>query len=205
MGDRKSGASVQFRNFHLLLQNQTISIFEHQYHDMKLVRMLWTVIIIYILRWCLFRLMLSCCFFYDKYRDIMSSCLLQKALHATVFICIFFQHEAEYRLFMEAVKGNPGEKRLASQFMTRFFKHFPSLARETINALFDLCEDADVMVSINACFKLPGWISKLAGESEEQNMDGCLLLGQLICFHWKSYCALALHLSYGRIGVALPE
>ena len=60
-----------------------------------------------------------------------------------------FQHEAEYRLFMEAVKGNPGEKRLASQFMTRFFKHFPSLARETINALFDLCEDADVMVSIS--------------------------------------------------------
>lgn len=69
-----------------------------------------------------------------------------------VYKCInghLFQHEAEYRLFMEAVKGGPGEKRLASQFMTRFFKHFPSLARETINALFDLCEDGDVMVSVD--------------------------------------------------------
>ena len=73
-----------------------------------------------------------------------------------VYKCInghLFQHEAEYRLFMEAVKGGPGEKRLASQFMTRFFKHFPSLARETINALFDLCEDGDVMVSVDlGCF-----------------------------------------------------
>lgn len=64
-----------------------------------------------------------------------------------LYLFCYLQHEAEYRLFMEAVKGNPGEKRLASQFMTRFFKHFPGLARETINALFDLCEDADVMVS----------------------------------------------------------
>ncbi|KAK7098622.1 apoptosis inhibitor 5-like [Littorina saxatilis] len=65
------------------------------------------------------------------------------------------EHEAEYRLFMEAVKGNPGEKRLASQFMTRFFKHFPGLARETINALFDLCEDADVMIRKQAIKDLP--------------------------------------------------
>lgn len=52
---------------------------------------------------------------------------------------------------MEAIKGNSGEKRLASQFLTRFFKHFPALARETINALFDLCEDPDINVSVNAC------------------------------------------------------
>ncbi|KAL8614250.1 hypothetical protein ACOMHN_026467 [Nucella lapillus] len=56
------------------------------------------------------------------------------------------EHEAEYRLFMEAVKGNSGQKRLASQFMVRFFKHFPALARDTINAMFDLCEDGDVMI-----------------------------------------------------------
>jgi hypothetical protein len=52
---------------------------------------------------------------------------------------------------MDAVKGSPGEKRLASQFMTRFFKYFPSLARETINSLFDLCEDSDVMVGCLIC------------------------------------------------------
>lgn len=56
------------------------------------------------------------------------------------------QHEAEYRLFMEAVKGSQGEKRLASQFLTRFFKHFPGLARDAINAMFDLCEDNDINV-----------------------------------------------------------
>ena len=67
---------------------------------------------------------------------------------ALCYVCLF-QHEAEYRLFMEAVKGSSGEKRLASQFMARFFKHFPGLARDTINALFDLCEDGDVMVSTN--------------------------------------------------------
>lgn len=65
------------------------------------------------------------------------------------------EHEAEYRLFMDAVKGTTGEKRLASQFMTRFFKYFPSLARETINSLFDLCEDADVMIRKQAIKDLP--------------------------------------------------
>ncbi|KAK7491464.1 hypothetical protein BaRGS_00017293 [Batillaria attramentaria] len=65
------------------------------------------------------------------------------------------EHEAEYRLFMEAVKGSQGEKRLASQFLTRFFKHFPGLARETINALFDLCEDADVNIRKQAIKDLP--------------------------------------------------
>lgn len=74
------------------------------------------------------------------------------------------QHEAEYRLFMEAVKGSQGEKRLASQFLTRFFKHFPGLARDAINAMFDLCEDNDINVrmcifllafQVLFCFILP--------------------------------------------------
>ena len=47
------------------------------------------------------------------------------------------------------MKGGPGEKRLASQFIARFFKYFPSLANQAINALFDLCEDDDVMVGDN--------------------------------------------------------
>lgn len=47
------------------------------------------------------------------------------------------------------MKGGPGEKRLASQFVTRFFKYFPKLAYQAINALFDLCEDDDINVSIS--------------------------------------------------------
>ena len=48
---------------------------------------------------------------------------------------------------MSGVKGEGNAKRLASQFIARFFKHFPDLAEEAIDALFDLCEDDDVNVS----------------------------------------------------------
>lgn len=53
---------------------------------------------------------------------------------------------------ISAVKGGPGEKRLASQFVTRFFKYFPKLAYQAINALFDLCEDDDINVSLKSLF-----------------------------------------------------
>ena len=49
--------------------------------------------------------------------------------------------------FLEAVKGSTGEKRLAAQFIARFFKYFPDLATKAINSLFDLCEDSDITVS----------------------------------------------------------
>jgi hypothetical protein len=44
------------------------------------------------------------------------------------------------------VKRSEKEKRLASQFITRFFESFPLLYTEAINALIDLCEDDDVAV-----------------------------------------------------------
>lgn len=46
------------------------------------------------------------------------------------------------------VKGTPAEKRLASTFITRFFKHFPKLQDQAIDALLDLCEDEDNAVCI---------------------------------------------------------
>lgn len=49
---------------------------------------------------------------------------------------------------MEGVKGSTQEKILASQFITRFFKHFPSLSEQAVECLFDLCEDEDVSVGI---------------------------------------------------------
>lgn len=45
------------------------------------------------------------------------------------------------------MKGTPKEKRLASQFIARFFKHFPKLADQAIDAHLDLCEDEDMAVS----------------------------------------------------------
>lgn len=57
------------------------------------------------------------------------------------------QHEKEYLEILDSVKGTPSEKRLASQFIARFFKSFPHLAEKAIDAQLDLCEDADVAVS----------------------------------------------------------
>lgn len=58
------------------------------------------------------------------------------------------QHEKEYLEILSAVKGTPKEKRLASQFIARFFKCFPDLADQAIEAQLDLCEDDDVSVSV---------------------------------------------------------
>lgn len=60
-----------------------------------------------------------------------------------------FQHEVEFIEILEAVKGSSNEKRLASQFIARFFKYFPHLIDQAIEAQLDLCEDDDVSVSIN--------------------------------------------------------
>lgn len=48
---------------------------------------------------------------------------------------------------LAAVKGSPKEKRLASQFIARFFRNFPALADQALEAQLDLCEDDDVSVS----------------------------------------------------------
>jgi hypothetical protein len=50
---------------------------------------------------------------------------------------------------LAAVKGSDKEKRLASQFIAKFFHNFPNLAEQAIEAQFDLCEDDDVAVSTN--------------------------------------------------------
>jgi hypothetical protein len=48
---------------------------------------------------------------------------------------------------VSGVKGGSNEKRLASQFITRFFKYFSDLAEQVLDAMFDLCEDEDINVS----------------------------------------------------------
>lgn len=57
------------------------------------------------------------------------------------------EHEAEYKSIVEAVMSvSSNEKRLASQFTARFFKFFPHLAEESLQALFSLCQDADATI-----------------------------------------------------------
>lgn len=61
---------------------------------------------------------------------------------------LFQQHEGAFLSILAAVKGTQAEKRLASQFITRFFKFFPKLQENAIDAMLDLCEDEDNMVSL---------------------------------------------------------
>lgn len=63
-------------------------------------------------------------------------------------LVLFFQHKDAYQVILDGVKGGAKEKRLAAQFIPKFFKHFPELADSAINAQLDLCEDEDVSVRI---------------------------------------------------------
>ncbi|XP_063877428.1 apoptosis inhibitor 5-like [Scylla paramamosain] len=65
------------------------------------------------------------------------------------------EHEAEFLEILSGVKGGPGERRLTSQFIARFFRHFPNLQEQALNCLFDLCEDEDVAIRKQAIKDLP--------------------------------------------------
>ncbi|KAI5732925.1 hypothetical protein M8J76_005710 [Diaphorina citri] len=86
------------------------------------------------------------------------------------------EHVAEYADIIGAVKGSVNDKKLASQFITRFFKHFPSLMDQAIEALFDLCEDEDVSVRKQAIKDLPS----LCKENNEYTPKVTDILGQLL-------------------------
>lgn len=55
-------------------------------------------------------------------------------------------YELEYKEILNAVKGNAKEKKLAAQFIPKFFKHFPKLADTAIDRQLDLCEDEDQII-----------------------------------------------------------
>lgn len=65
-----------------------------------------------------------------------------------VGLSFILQHKDAYQVILDGVKGGPKEKRLAAQFIPKFFSNFPELADAAINAQLDLCEDEDVSVSI---------------------------------------------------------
>ena len=56
---------------------------------------------------------------------------------------------------MDAVHGSAKEKRLASQFIGKFFKHFPKLSEVAIDRQLDLCEDEDAQIRKQAIKDLP--------------------------------------------------
>uniref|UniRef100_G3NV06 Apoptosis inhibitor 5 n=1 Tax=Gasterosteus aculeatus aculeatus TaxID=481459 RepID=G3NV06_GASAC len=65
------------------------------------------------------------------------------------------QHKDAYQVILNGVKSGPKEKRLAAQFIPKFFSSFPELADSAINAQLDLCEDEDVSIRRQAIKELP--------------------------------------------------
>lgn len=86
------------------------------------------------------------------------------------------EHEKEYMEILTAVKGTPKEKRLASQFIARFFKHFPKLADQAIDAHLDLCEDEDIAIRKQAIKDLPS----LCKDNKEHTARIADILAQLL-------------------------
>ncbi|XP_033216197.1 apoptosis inhibitor 5 [Belonocnema kinseyi] len=86
------------------------------------------------------------------------------------------EHEKEYLEILTAVKGSAKEKRLASQFIARFFKHFPKLADQAIDAHLDLCEDEDMAIRKQAIKDLPS----LCKDNKEHTPRIADILAQLL-------------------------
>ncbi|XP_065225199.1 apoptosis inhibitor 5-like [Planococcus citri] len=86
------------------------------------------------------------------------------------------EYEKEYVEILAAVKGSPNEKRLASQFIARFFRNFPNLADQALEAQLDLCEDDDVAIRKQAIKDL----SSICKDNKEQVPKIADILAQLL-------------------------
>jgi hypothetical protein len=65
------------------------------------------------------------------------------------------QLESCYLSILSSVKGGQQEKQLCSQFIAKFFVHFPKHYDTAIDALLDLCEDDDINIRRHAIKELP--------------------------------------------------
>lgn len=57
------------------------------------------------------------------------------------------QNVNDYEGIIRAAKGSIKAKQLAAQLIPRFFKFFPSLSSQAVEAHFDLCEEEELGVS----------------------------------------------------------
>lgn len=65
------------------------------------------------------------------------------------------KNEADYLGIIAAAKGSAKSKQLAAQLIPRFFKHFPDLSSDAINAQLDLCEEDELGIRVQAIRGLP--------------------------------------------------
>lgn len=60
-----------------------------------------------------------------------------------------------YQAILDATKGSTSEKKLACEFIPRFFKYFPGHAESAIDAQLDLCEEEETPIRRQAIKSLP--------------------------------------------------
>ena len=58
--------------------------------------------------------------------------------------------QSSYEVILSGVKGDSSCKRLASQFISRFFARFPNSASRGLDAVLDLCEGKS---TVNVCLQ----------------------------------------------------
>lgn len=79
------------------------------------------------------------------------------------------QHVSDYEGIISAVNGESVKaKQLAAQLIPRFFRHFPNLSTKATTALFDLVEEDELAIRIQAirglpllCKDTPEYVSKI--------------------------------------------
>lgn len=89
--------------------------------------------------------------------------------------------QSSYEVILSGVKGDSSCKRLASQFISRFFARFPNSASRGLDAVLDLCEDDDVNIRKQAikdlptlCRELKSYLPKICDVlTQLLSTDGC--------------------------------
>ncbi|XP_044748938.1 apoptosis inhibitor 5 [Coccinella septempunctata] len=93
------------------------------------------------------------------------------------------EHIQDYADAIEGARGGEKEKKLSTQILSKFFKHFPSLQIQALNAILDLCEDDDSMIRICAMKALP----IMCKDSQEHLNKIVYILAQLLQLEDQEY------------------
>eukprot|EP00128_Syssomonas_multiformis_P010923 Colp12_sorted_trinity150504_noHs@1407 len=56
------------------------------------------------------------------------------------------EHSSDYAIILLGTQGDGNCKKLACQFIPKFFKHFPNMADDAMNAQIDMCEEDDAQI-----------------------------------------------------------
>ncbi|KAG9290931.1 hypothetical protein G9A89_011081 [Geosiphon pyriformis] len=70
-----------------------------------------------------------------------------------------------YQVLIDGAHGPNTCKRLSARFIPTFFKHFPESYETAIDALFDLCEDTDLIVRLEVIKAIPNVVRQQSSYS----------------------------------------